>query len=127
MAVENSSGVESRYFARVILTERGHRKRLRDGSIVVGFVFHSIGEGQPTEPGGDVSDDVDPRNPTRDRRMHLAAPIPELRRRGTVIFRGDQPPGFHVGPERRTIVLELREHLALHRFCSCEQTERVRF
>ena len=125
MALEQPRGGESRNLARVVLTEGRHRKGQRNGAAIIGLVRQRRGKGQPLEPGRQVSDDIHSRNAALEGRTHTRAPVRELRRPRGVILRGDEPPGFQLGPDRGAIVLELRDDRALHRSFSGQQAERV--
>src|SRR2546425_9997535 len=81
VALEDSGRVESRNLARVVQTERRHRKCPRNGSAIFGLVRQTLGKGLPAEsPGRQVADDVHTRNTTLEGPTHLCVPILELRR-----------------------------------------------
>src|SRR5436309_1631368 len=127
VALQETGGVESRNLACVVLAQRGHRKRLRDGSAVLDLVRQRFGEGQPAErPRGHVPDDVHPRHTGLEGRVHLRAPVRELRRPRCAVLREHQPPVFQVTPARGTMLYEVRADRALHLFVSGDQAARVR-
>src|SRR6266436_2492099 len=127
VALEQARGVESRNPARIVLTELGHRKRARDGSAILGFVFQDLAKRQPPQrPGRYVPGDIDLRHTLPERTADPRAPKVELRRCRTAIFGQHQPTRLEIAPYGWPDPLDLIDHAPLHAFPRDQQAERMR-